>query len=1098
MPTYATLDYLPDLSRLAMINAVGLNFLPYTPSLSGITWDNSAFSIATSIGANSTFRWTGTAGATYDFFSTSYYDPTGIRVYDSLGNAVATDTESITDPAGSDKLFNFVAPYSGTYYVTAGWGQSALSPVATVSAYEDIDTATGTATDDYAGNTSTSGTVAIGGLSTGNIEVAGDKDWFRVSLLAGTTYTFDLRGVQGNGGTLGSGNLHSPYLSLYDSLGLYRTASYTNGGGDPLLRFTPSSSGTYYLGVDELFGTGTGTYTLRASALTVTDDYSANILTLGSLSVGGQSTGNIETAGDKDWFGVSLQAGTTYTFELRGADGSGGTLGNGFAEAYLSLYDTSGLYRTATANGGNGGDPLISFTPSTTGTYFLGVQELFGTSTGTYTLRASVATVSTDDYKNDTTTTGTLSPGGSVSGSIEIGGDADWFGITLTAGTSYTFNLDAAASAGLTDPYLRFYNSSGILLNSDDDSGAGLNAQLSYTPAVTGRYFLGSSSASFFSTQTGRYNLSVNSGNTIVDDYAANVLTTGTITPGARVSGRIETVSDNDWFSVRLTAGTTYAIQLDSTGPAPLSDPYLRLYDITGVRLNSDDDSGAGLNALLNFTPINTGTYYLGASASGIYGTSTGNYTLSVAPVAVTPDDYAANTNTTGQANVGATLSGQIEASGDHDWFSVTLTAGTRYTINLNGAANTGLYDPYTRLYSSSGTLLASDDDSGSGLNAELSYTPTTSGTYYIDASSASFFSSTTGNYTLTVNAAAPVVDDYMAATSTTGRATVGGKVTGKIETSGDHDWFSITLTAGNTYTINLNATASTGLGDPYIRLRNSAGAQVAYDDDSGVGLNSQLTYTPTTTDTYYIDASSSTLLSSLTGNYELSVSAATSAPVPVTATGFNIDVRYTGDAQYQAAFNNAALRWQSIITSDLPDVTNWQYGLIDDLLITASVAAIDGPGGVLARAAPTALRSESGLPYLGMMQFDSADMARVLANGTLEGLIVHEMGHVLGIGCLWDNQDLLDPINNSQYIGTYGLSAWRTVSGNANASYVPLETAGGRGTAGVHWSENTFGDELMTGYVDNTMPISIVTIGTLADLGYTVNYAQADAYTFA
>ena len=36
-----------------------------------------------------------------------------------------------------------------------------------------------------------------------------------------------------------------------------------------------------------------------------------------------------------------------------------------------------------------------------------------------------------------------------------------------------------------------------------------------------------------------------------------------------------------------------------------------------------------------------------------------------------------------------------------------------------------------------------------------------------------------------------------------------------------------------------------------------------------------------------------------------------------------------------------------------------------------------------------------------------------------------------------------------------------------------------------------------MTGYVDNTMPISIVTIGTLADLGYTVNYAQADAYTF-
>ena len=1346
MTTYTTLDYLPDLTSTAMANATALALRPYIPTLSSITWDNSAYSVVTVSGAISTFRWTGTAGATYDFFSTSYYDPSYIRVYDSLGNAIAADTESVFDATGSDSLFNFVAPYSGTYYVNAGWNQSVLSPVASFSLYEDINTAisttsddykgdatttatvaaggsitgrietsgdtdwvgisltagrtytfnldgttsgalpdpylrvynssgtqlasdddsgqglnsqltfsptaagtyylsassspyslggvtggyalsvsTGTVvlTDDYAGSTATTGSVTIGGSTTGNIETAGDRDWFRVSLLAGATYSFDLRGLQGNGGTLGSGTLHSPYLTLYDSLGLYRTAAYTNGtGGDPLLTFTPTSSGTYYLGVDELFGTGTGTYTLRASAstltddyagsaattgtvamggqitgnieragdsdwfrvsllqgttytfdlrgadgnggtlgtgfaeayltvydgsglyrtatanggtggdplitfsptssgtyylavnelfgtgtgtytlrasaLTVTDDYAANMLTLGHLTVGGQTTGNIETAGDNDWFGVSLQAGITYTFELRGADGSGGTLGNGFAEAYLSLYDTLGLYRTATANGGTGGDPLLSFTPSTTGTYYLGVQELFGSGTGTYTLRASVSSVSTDDYKNDTTTTGSLVPGASITGAIETGGDADWFGITLTAGTSYTINLDAAANAGLTDPYLRLYNSAGSLITSDDDSGTGLNAQLNYTPTVTGRYFLGASSASFFSTQTGRYTLSVNSGTTIVDDYAANTLTAGTITPGSSVSGRIEVANDNDWFSVRLTAGTTYTIHLDSASTAALSDPYLRLYDSAGVLLNSDDDSGAGLNAQLNFTPSTTGTYYLGASASGIYGTATGNYTLSVAPVTVTPDDYSATTSTTGRANVGTTVTGQIEASGDHDWFSITLTAGTRYTINLDGAASTGLYDPYVRLYSSSGTLLASDDDSGTGLNSELTYTPSTSGTYYIDASSASFFSATTGAYSLSVNAAAPVVDDYMAGTPTTGRATVGGKVTGKIETSGDHDWFSITLTAGNTYTINLDATASTGLSDPYVRLHNSTGAQIAYDDDSGVGLNAQLTYTPTTTDTYYIDASSSNLFSSLTGNYELSVSSTVSVPAPVSASGFNIDVRYTGDPQYQTAFTHAATRWQSIITSDLPDVMNSQYGLIDDLLITASVVSIDGPNGVLGRASPTAIRSGSGLPYLGMMQFDSADMASMLANGTLEGVILHEMGHVLGIGGLWDNDGLVDPLNDSHYTGQYALSAWRTVSGNSSASYVPLETAGGLGTAGVHWSETTLGDELMTGYVDNNMPISIVTIGTLADLGYTVNYTQADSYVLA
>ena len=121
MPTYTTLDYLPDLTSTAMASATALTLRPFTPTLSSIAWDNSAYSVATVAGTISTFRWTGTAGATYDFFSTSYYDPSYIRVYDSLGNVIATDTESVFDATGTDSLINFVAPYSGTYYVNAGW-----------------------------------------------------------------------------------------------------------------------------------------------------------------------------------------------------------------------------------------------------------------------------------------------------------------------------------------------------------------------------------------------------------------------------------------------------------------------------------------------------------------------------------------------------------------------------------------------------------------------------------------------------------------------------------------------------------------------------------------------------------------------------------------------------------------------------------------------------------------------------------------------------------------------------------------------------------------------------------------------------------------
>ena len=63
----------------------------------------------------------------------------------------------------------------------------------------------------------------------------------------------------------------------------------------------------------------------------------------------------------------------------------------------------------------------------------------------------------------------------------------------------------------------------------------------------------------------------------------------------------------------------------------------------------------------------------------------------------------------------------------------------------------------------------------------------------------------------------------------------------------------------------------------------------------------------------------------------------------------------------------------------------------------------------------------------------------------------------------------------------------------------IPIEHDGGSGTAGAHWDEDTFNAELMTGFAESAgiaMPISRMTVGSLQDLGYTVNYAAADAYT--
>eukprot|EP01026_Neomeris_dumetosa_P012015 TRINITY_DN142348_c0_g1_i1.p3 TRINITY_DN142348_c0_g1~~TRINITY_DN142348_c0_g1_i1.p3 ORF type:complete len:128 (+),score=12.79 TRINITY_DN142348_c0_g1_i1:28-411(+) len=108
----------------------------------------------------------------------------------------------------------------------------------------------------------------------------------------------------------------------------------------------------------------------------------------------------------------------------------------------------------------------------------------------------------------------------------------------------------------------------------------------------------------------------------------------------------------------------------------------------------------------------------------------------------------------------------------------------------------------------------------------------------------------------------------------------------------------------------------------------------------------------------------------------------------------FNIEVLYTGIEKYKQAFLDAAKRWELVITG--PSYT---------LFISASVTHIDGPGQILGQAGPDELAQINGkaLPIHGNMQFDSADVDMMVENGTFSSVILHEMGHVLGIGTLWN-----------------------------------------------------------------------------------------------
>jgi hypothetical protein len=215
---------------------------------------------------------------------------------------------------------------------------------------------------------------------------------------------------------------------------------------------------------------------------------------------------------------------------------------------------------------------------------------------------------------------------------------------------------------------------------------------------------------------------------------------------------------------------------------------------------------------------------------------------------------------------------------------------------------------------------------------------------------------------------------------------------------------------------------------------------------------------------------------------------------IGINNTPFDIQIVFTGASQYQTYFEQAAQRWERIIRSDLSAVNSSTYGLIDDLRIDASVQAIDGTNGILAQAGWDLRRSssEGGLPYHGIMRFDSADITAMVNNGTFLSVVMHEMGHVLGLGTLWDTFGLR---SGASYTGPNANARYRELGGSG---FVPLETTGGQGTAFSHWSEARFDRELMTGFSETgpPMPLSVITIGGLQDLGYSVDYAQADPYS--
>jgi Ca2+-binding RTX toxin-like protein len=121
----------------------------------------------------------------------------------------------------------------------------------------------------------------------------------------------------------------------------------------------------------------------------------------------------------------------------------------------------------------------------------------------------------------------------------------------------------------------------------------------------------------------------------LIDTVPGNTSTTATLTvDAAPIISAVDTIADEDFYSIQLIAGHQYQIGMyaytpqgpgDPAGPngVPLSDSYLELYDSAGTLITSADGgsdttfntANSGFDALLTFTASTTGTYYVNARA---------------------------------------------------------------------------------------------------------------------------------------------------------------------------------------------------------------------------------------------------------------------------------------------------------------------------------------------------------------------------------------------------------------------------------------------------------------------------------------------------
>ena len=539
-------------------------------------------------------------------------------------------------------------------------------------------------------------------------------------------------------------------------------------------------------------------------------------------------------------------------------------------------------------------------------------------------------------------------------------------------------------------------------------------------------------------------------------------------------------------------------VQIDLTSGQ--FDTYLQVVDRrTGRLIFQNDDRGFSTNSQLTID-VSSGADYLVRVTS--YGTgATGRYTLATSGNGISLTSISGNQIRSGYLTPEMGLS--LRGDGLNPWrvgsyaddYALTgVSGGQQVRINLDSSR----FDPYLQVLNRrTGEVIASNDDGGPGTNSQLTFTAQSGVNYLLRATT--FRREAFGGYTIRT-----YTDPGNTLRSAEIRPSARFARSERVDTRDADDFYRFYVSSSGIFTANLTHLS----GDADVRLIRDVnnngqidlGEIRAWQWERGTRNESIRDFLER--GTYFAQVTSH---NNQTANYRLSTNF---TPAARDNRRFSIQTNLgSGLTGLNAAARNAILQaartWEGVISHST-------FNGDHIVRINISGTNMNNPDGTPNRSTLATAgwrnvqRDANGrwMPVTGVSTINTRFLNRYNSDPAyLRSVMTHEFGHVLGIGTLWETRgrNFVNRSRGTYNANTYAGWVYGGVLGTNRQAAVPVTHGVRAGSDWSHWDEGTFDTELMTHQSEGSgrvaTPLSQLTVASLRDIGWNVNYGGAQPW---